>query len=768
MKLRLFFISLFSFLFSSLIAQQVGTWHTHLACYTTTCVAEAENYVYAVANGTLYRYGKNDNSVKLYSIQTGLNDTEIKIIRYNPSVKKLLIVYTNGNIDMMNEDDEITNIPFIKNAGNVQDKTVYSIFFKGEETYLATAFGIWVYKMDKREAVGTYPINATYGVSIRNEFIYASTSNGIKKALTNDNLLDPGNWETINTSSSDFKTKNIRDLYLFENNIVFRADTGGVFYLNENDELHTLVKNQGMKGMKLESGYLIPFTSTNIYLYESLNKSETKDFGTVNDISGIKNNGNFWIASGENGLLGVKRKTENQYEVFVSGLNIEGPKQNLDANMIIHNGRLLITGGGRWAYRDNNAGTLMVYEDGKWANFDEKEVRKKVGYDCQDYTSVAVDPNDAYHYFVSSYGEGVLEFKDNEFVQLYNHENSSLQSVRGASPARNYVRVGSVTFDKEGNLWATNCDNVEKGISKRDVDGNWEAFAFPGLPSSYLVDKILITSKRHKWVNVPRSSVSPGILIFDEDRNAHYETAFTSSNSTNSIRSKVCLSMVEDLTGDIWLGTQQGPIYCSSSNSANAIKDPEKLRFNHVIREDENGDPYIFLVNEQINAIAVDGGNRKWLGTAGSGVHVISPDGKETIHHFTTENSDLYSNTILSIAINDQTGEVFIGTDKGLISYQSEATEGSPSYSDVYAYPNPVRPEYDDQVVITGLMIDSNVKITDLSGNIIYQGKSAGGQMVWNCRNRSGNRVASGIYLVMSSTEKAKESVVAKIAVVNQ
>ena len=761
MNLRFLLIACCSFFVFVLNAQrqEVGTWHTHLACYTTTCVAETDNYVYAVADGTLYRYGKDDNSIKSYSIQDRLSDTDILLIRYNSSVKKLLIVYKNGNIDMMDEDDNITNVPFIKNASHIQDKTVHSIYFNGERAYLAAGFGIWVYKMDKREAVGTYPLNVTYGVSIRNESIYASTENGIKKASVNDNLLDPNNWRTLNLKSDDVRFGKFRDLYLFQDMICFR-DSNGVSALNAADEVRIVRRDKGLTGMKQESNYLIPFTLATGYFYESLDQFESNGFVIINDISALKGNGNFWVASGSRGLIGSKRTGANKFETFVSGLNVEGPKRNLNDYMAFYKGKLLVTGGGRWTGREERPGTLMVYKDGNWFNFDEEKINKKVGL-CRDYTSVAVDPNDENHYFVSTYGEGVLEFKDNEFVQLYNHKNSRLQTIIDNNP--NYVRVGSVTFDKSGNLWMTNC-GVNNGIVKRASDGTWESFSYPGVRQANLVDKILITSKGHKWVNVPRLPENAGILIFDDEGNSHYENAFTSISSTNFIRSKVCLSMAEDLDGQIWIGTQQGPIYCNTP--AYAISNPDKLRFSHILRNDENGVPYLFLINEQINAIAVDGGNRKWLGTSGSGVYVISPNGLETIHHFTTENSDLYSNTINSIAINDQTGEVFIGTDKGLISYQSEATEGSPSYSDVYAYPNPVRPDYDGQVVITGLMIDSNVKITDLSGNLIYQGKSAGGQMVWNCRNRSGKRVATGIYLVLSSTEGANESVVAKIAVV--
>lgn len=767
MNIRFFLIACLLTVCISSQAQQVGVWKTYLACYTTNRVAETDNYVYAVADGTLYRYGKDDNSITFYSIQNGLSDTDVKLISYNTAAKKLLIIYDNSNIDLMDEEGYVSNIPSLKNAGNVQNKAVYSVYFKDQEAYLATGFGIWVFRMDNKDVIGTYPINVTYGVTIRGESIYASTNAGIRKAAVNSNLLDPNNWATIPTVSSDFETQYIRELCLFENNICFRADKSGVYYLNANDEVQTLLKKSDLTGMKLEAGYLIPHTASTIYLYEKIGSYETKNFGVVNDIVTLKNNGTFWIASGENGLMGVKRKAANQYEVVVSDLNTDGPKRNWCANMSMHNGKLLVVGGGyNPSSRFYNQPTLMVYENDKWFNFNEKDIYQKAGY-VWDLVGVAVDPNDENHYFAASFGEGILEFKDNQFVQLYNHKNSSLQSIYPTqSSAPNYVRVGGIAFDKAGNLWATNCDQVQKGISKRTPDGQWEAFAFPGLNTSYVVDKILITSKGHKWVNVPRSRTAPGILIFDDEGNSHFESTFN-SNSQTTIRSKSCYSMAEDQNGEIWLGTTQGPIVCSAPG--NAISNPERLIFKHIIREyEEDGEtkPFVFLENEQINAIAVDGGNRKWLGTSGSGVYVVSADGSETIHHFTAENSDLYSNTIQSIVINDKTGEVFIGTDKGLISYQSEATEPSASYSDVYAYPNPVRPDFDDQVVITGLMLDSNVKITDLSGHLIYQGKSAGGQIVWNCRNRSGDRVATGIYLVLSSTKEAKESVVTKIAVV--
>ncbi|MDR0845716.1 MAG: hypothetical protein LBN71_10895 [Tannerella sp.] len=769
MKYRFVFILCLLSVSGSLSAQHVGEWQSYLASYNTTAVAETNELVFAVADGTLYSYGKEDNSIRIYSKQYGLSDSDIKLIGYNSTAKVLVIVYSNGNIDLLREEG-LYNLPYLKNATNIRDKEVYTIYFQNERAYLATKFGVIVIQLNKNEIAETYMLNqATYAVCIQGESIYAATGNGLLKASVSDNLLDIHSWNMETLHSTEFKPQNIRQLCSFQDKLCFWADSSGVFYLNSGAEIKTLLKHDRLKGMKLQSDRLIPFSASTMYIYDSLSSYEPANVGVLNDVAALKNGGNYWIASGVNGLIGVKRTGANQYEPFVSGLTINGPKRNLAASLTFHGQKLYVLGGGMWTDRYFNPGTLMICENGTWTNIDENKVNTKNGYGCHDYTGIAIDPDDETHYFVSSYGEGVLEFKDNEFVQLYNHKNSALQTILPQFE-NNYNRVAGLCFDKNRNLWMTN-SQVDNGIVVRKADGTWKSFHYPGVDNStYLVDKIIVTSKGHKWVNVPRSGSRAGILVFDDkgtpddtsDDIANFFSAFKSA-ANRTIEASEYYCVTEDLTGNIWIGTNKGPIICSSP--ARAIDNPDNLLCNNIIRSDEDVS-YYFLNGEQVRAIAVDGGNRKWLGTSGSGAFLVSADGMETILHFDTDNSPLYSNNIQSIAINQQTGEVFFGTDKGLISYRGEAIEGSKSYSDVYAYPNPVRPDIDYQVTITGLMVDSNVKITDLNGNLIYQGKSAGGQMTWNCQNRSGNRVATGIYLVIAATPNAGESVVTKIAVV--
>jgi hypothetical protein len=753
-------------------AQRTGEWHSWPAMWQTENVAETPRQVFAVANGTLYSYGKEDSRVTIYSKQTGLHDTDIQWIGYNAAAKTLLIIYRNGNIDLMS-DEGLHNLPYLKNTTAIRDKEIYDIYFHNENAYVAAKFGIMVIRLDRKEIAETYKLDmAVYGVCIQGGTIFASTENGLLKASLNDNLPDVHNWNA-QPLPSEFNAKNIRQLCEFEGKLCFRINGSGVYFLEPGGEVKTLLKHTQLTGLKQMADRLVTHTSSGLYLFESLNRYETVSPGTVNDVSSLTNDGTYWLASGVSGLTAVRRKTANEYETVVSGLNLEGPKRNLAGFLKFHNGKLWIAGGGRSkTTRYRNPGTLMTFQNGAWFNFDETTVNRQVGFTCLDYTAVVIDPDDETHFFVGTCGEGVLEFKDNAFVRLYDNKNSALQTGLPGSQEMHYIRVQGFSYDQNKNLWMTNSE-VNNGIVVRKADGTWISLYYPGITQAYFVDQILITSKGHKWVNVPHSSISPGILVFDDkgtledasDDVANYFPSFKGA-SGSAVDASAYYCMVEDLKGEIWIGTNKGPIICSTP--ARAIENPDNLYCTQIIRVDETDSEqrYYFLNGEEVHAIAVDGGNRKWIGTTGSGVFLVSPDGSETLLHFNTDNSPLYSNNILSIAINQQTGEVFFGTDKGLISYQGEATAASEHYSDVYAYPNPVRLAVDDQVIITGLVADSNVKITDVSGNLIYQGRSAGGQLAWNCRNRSGHRVATGIYLVLASAPGGGESAVAKIAVV--
>ena len=742
-----------------------------MAYYETTQVAEAGNCVYAVANGSLYSYGKEDNSLVYYSRQTGLSDGDISHISYNPNVARLLITYSNGNIDLLDESG-VYNLSYLLDNSGVTDKTINSVTQYNEYAYLSTNFGIIALNMDKREIKDTYKLNdEVYSVAIDGENIYAATSTlGLIYAPLSSNLLDYNVWKTYPLSSSEIQKGSVSRIGFFGQNLCLLTDKG-IHYKGTDGVVKSLLKNSSLKDMTIQNGKLMAHTVSELYIYSSLTDRDVVKAGTVNGVSSLKSEGTYWIAAGTSGIKGV-RKSGSGYETIVesTGDNTAYPKRNYNYYMTTYGNKLLVVGGGRWTNRWGRPGTFMEYEDGKWFNFDENTINKNPGANENnqfrrfwDYTGVAIDPKDPTRYFISSYGEGIVELKDKEPVQLYNHTNSELDYILPSSPY-NYIRVGGITFDEEGNLWMTNCE-VESVLKVLKADGTWKRFRFDGYKNVSMADKITITSNGYKWINSPYGSVrglfvlnDNGTIDDESDDEYHFYSTFSDTNGTIDVSGYYCVT--EDKEGQVWIGTNRGPIICTS------YRDINNIRCSRIIRTNDDGESYYLLDGEQINAIAVDGGNRKWIATNSSGVFLVSDDGMETIAHFTTENSPLPSNQINSLAINQITGEVFIGTEKGLVSYMSDATEGSEDYSNVYAYPNPVRPEHGDKVTIMGLMDESNVKITDIRGNIIYQGKSAGGTFTWDCCKKGGGRVATGVYLVLSATPEAKESVVTKIMVV--
>ena len=264
--------------------------------------------------------------------------------------------------------------------------------------------------------------------------------------------------------------------------------------------------------------------------------------------------------------------------------------------------------------------------------------------------------------------------------------------------------------------------------------------------------------------NTPKLVMIPNSESLDEVSSYEFTTLIDTDGKELTPSNYTCVA--EDKDGYIWVGTNRGAVYFTKPRISSA-EDKATTRCTRVkYTNEETGNLAYFLDNVVVTTLKVDAGNRKWIGTKGNGVYVLDNDNETIVYQFNTTNSPLLSDNIYDIEINDKTGEVFIGTDKGLNSYQGEASEGKSDYSEIYAYPNPVRPEHMDKVTIVGLMDNSNVKITDLNGNIIYQTKSLGGQAIWNCRNANGSRVATGVYLVLASTEEASESVVTKIIVV--
>ena len=370
---------------------------------------------------------------------------------------------------------------------------------------------------------------------------------------------------------------------------------------------------------------------------------------------------------------------------------------------------------------------------------------------------IAIDPRNYSHVFAGTHRFGLLEILDEEISHVYTEENTPIfNNITDVVK----VRVSGIQYDKNNNLWMV-LDYVPNSLFVITADGDWQN---PELRSTLFVDgkteftDLLITSSNQIWI----STQTRGIAVLEEDGSGVFrEKTFSAKNQDGTVLTRIyCLD--EDNEGNIWIGTNSGPaifyspqnIFNQSDVSAYQVKIP---------RNDGTGNADYLLFSEVIRDIETDGGNRKWLATEKSGVFLISPDGKETLINYREENSKLLSNMVTGVGINELDGEIFFATSKGLVSTKGEAIKGFKEFTNVYVYPNPVRPTYEGNITITGLVENTIVKITDISGNIVYETNSLGGQAIWDGKNFKGRRVASGIYLVLLATPDGSQSHITKL-----
>jgi sugar lactone lactonase YvrE len=335
-----------------------------------------------------------------------------------------------------------------------------------------------------------------------------------------------------------------------------------------------------------------------------------------------------------------------------------------------------------------------------------------------------------------------------------------LQTALPNQPNAAYVRIGGLDFDSDGNLWISNWAISSNNLHRLSPSGEWDSFTLTEALNKP-IGQLLVTRNDDKWILVPRGN--DGYVVNQtgsSKKRLLVTTYFSSGNNEYFTRMSDVYSIAEDKDGAIWIGTSQGvAVY----NNPSQIWESDNYYATQPGLDLNDGIYHPLLSTETVTAIAVDGANRKWLGTSNSGVYLVSESGEAEVLHFTAENSPLLSNNIKSIAINEISGEVFFGTDKGLISYQGDAIGGKDNYDEVYVYPNPVRETYEGPVTITGLISESAVKITDIAGNLVYKTTSLGGQAVWDGRNLNGKRVRTGVYLVFCNDKYGEETKIAKL-----
>ena len=466
----------------------------------------------------------------------------------------------------------------------------------------------------------------------------------------------------------------------------------------------------------------------------------------------IDNENTLWIGDRYDGL--IRELSQNNFEQIL----LPGPTTANVFDIATGGGKLWLAPGSisRGGNNSWNSEGVFIYDQKNWSTYNRftDEGMENV-WDLIRITPNPANPDKAY---ASTWTSGVLEISTTGVEKRHDHTNSSLKR---RFEIDDWTRVGGVAVDRKGNVWVTN-SQVEKPLSVMKPDGQWLAFSGTGYVStSQVVGDLIIDNSDQKWILLHQGS---GLLLFKEN-NLDSDDDFQARRLTtqHGLPSNEVYSLAVDHNGYVWVGTDQGVGVFYSPNRAFS---GEPFNAQLIIVEQDGFGAYLFE-NETINAIEVDGANKKWFGTSRSGAFLLSADARETIFHFNTQNSPLPSNNILDIAIMQETGEVFFATDKGLVSFRGLATAGQRSHTDVYAYPNPVRSGYNGYIAVKGLTANALIKITDINGNLVYETIAEGGQAVWNGQDLFGQRPSSGVYLVFSTNDDGSETMVTKIMFIN-
>lgn len=754
----------------------MGKWRTHFSYNSVNQIAQSDRKIYAVSDGALFSVDKLDGYIKpeVYSKVSGLNGSNIGSIEFDPLSKELLVVYANGNIDIL-ESGGITNIPDLYNKQLGSSKNVNQIQFYQNKAFLACDFGILVLNTLKKEVADTYIIgpNASevkiLATTVYKDNIYALTSTSLFKASVNEpHLVNYEFWKTLTNTpgNGDFQAIDsfAGSLFVLRNNKMYK--------LENNDSWSEFLPTFSVSKMYVSNNKLIIYTSAGIYsIDESLNATAINlgvDY-SLEEVEYDVTNNTYWFAAKEKGVV----KYDASESEGITEFKPDGPATNTAWNMTFAGKKLFVVSGGREGAQFGNDGNVMIYENGKWSNLLAQTIQAITQHPVKDFMNVAVDPVDNKHFFVTSYGTGLFEYKNDAFFMWHNYLNSTIQG-HPAVPSNpwDYMRLDGAAFDNKGNLFLNN-SAVSAGVKILKADRSWIEQTIPGMTKDVMgLTLVNNQNPNQKWATSYRQSE---IYVYDNNGTIDdtsddkppvvLKSLADPDNTGQVITFKMTYSIAQDKNGVVWVGTDNGPLLFNNTSKAfDAGYTCSRVK---IPRNDGTNQADYLLDGERINVIAIDGANRKWIGTENSGVYLMSENGQETIEQFTVSNSPLLSNTVMSIAINPVTGEVFMGTGMGIISYQGNAADATDAFENVHAYPNPVRENYNGVITITGLIANTQVKITDLTGNLICETVSNGSVATWDGKNSNGRKVGTGIYLAICVNEDGTKSTITKIMVIN-
>lgn len=747
-------------------AQEIGKWNVYPSYWNATQNMVAGNMVYSLCGNNLLAYDTEDTSVRTFNCLEHLNGVHIACMNYNKQTHTLVLVYTDGGIDLLNDDGSIHYLPDLKEKA-IANKDVNSVHTEGHMAYLCTGFGYIELDLKEKVLRNTYNLGLnTRNLVLLENNVYLGTTKGIYTCPLDKNKVQKDNWKAISTS-------NFANLTHFDGMLWGQAYQK-VYSINPTTGKHSVVSQELARFLRNCGDYLIWASEEAICLCTAQKQITTiKQQNNWHNVS--YQNGSFWVSQGDEGLhcYTVQGTTLTHK---AGPIQPNSPKRDLSYRMQWVGNNLLVAGGINTVDAIYNAPTAMLLKEGEWTNFQEmplKEITKQYpNLRLANTTALVQDPQDQTHHFAALHRNGLCEYRDGKFVKFYNSDNSPLRSILpNSANYYNYVPCAGIKYDVDGNLWML-CSETHDIIRILKADGKWTSLHYDEIDSVSLCDDYLMHSSGLMFLNSRRME-RRGFFGFDtsgtldtqrDDRHILRSTIINQDGTSYSPDEFYC--MTEDLDGRIWCGTNLGVFVIE--DATRYFDNDFRFEQIKISRNDGSGLADYLLNGVAISCITVDGANRKWIGTHTDGLYLISADGTDMLHHFTTSDSPLISNTIQCVAVHPTTGVVMIGTDMGLCSYNADATEAAEEMDadDVLVYPNPVKPDYNGTIAVRGLSMDAEVKILSSTGQLVWSGVSAGGTFTWDGRTQKGRRVASGVYHIVANNAEGKKAIVARIVII--
>jgi hypothetical protein len=763
MQKRLLYL-LFLFVIQNTFAQTNLSWQSYFSYTQIKAISESPTTIYAASENALFSKNTNSGIIKTSTTIDGLSGETITALYYSATSNKTIVGYQNGLIIVINEaDGSMLKVVDIVNKNlTTSIKRINNFMEYDGIVYVATDFGIVQFNLATSQFGDTYFIgdNGTEikvsQTAIYKGFIYASTSSGIRKGdVNNTNLIDYKQWQLVSAGNWSGIAAFETDLYAVNvAGYVHKYDSGS------NTINGFLPLSEVTTDFRTTANYFIITTANTVYVYNKQMVLQRQI--NRNQIPGINSNFScatiiidaIYIGTTENGLITTSLLNASDYE----NITPIGPSRNTIFSMQATSTQL-------WAvYGDYdifyNPYPLDDYGISKFTTSGWSNIPFDKVLGAKSMTKIAINPSNENEAYASSFFSGLLKIENDVPTVLYNQTNSGLESLTISPPDPKYIdiRINGTAFDKSGNFWVTN-SRVVNGLKVLSPSGQWKSYAMDKIltsPTQNDFGAMVIDKNGIKWISTSKN----GVVGFNESSNTFKKITF--GPDQGNLPTQDVRTVAVDNKNELWIGTTKGLRVLSNVGS---FQTENQLTTHSIIIMEDNLAQEL-LYEQFITDIEVDGANNKWIGTADAGVFMVSPNGQETKYHFTESNSPLPSNVINDISINSSTGEVFIATSKGLISFKGIATSANENLNNVYVYPNPVRPDYEGTVKINGLLDKANVKITDVAGNLVYEAISEGGTLEWDTTAFGKHKVASGVYMIFVSAQDGVETKVKKVMII--